>query len=63
MKRNTKRSSQERSLFLWSRTLEVTRWSLATVDEKLKSNGNNEVDVEKLRSNGGAKTDRCVKTH
>ena len=63
MKRNTKRSSQERSLFLWSRTLEVTRWSLATVDEKLKSNGNNEVDVEKLGSNGGAKTDRCVKTH
>lgn len=48
---------------MWSGTLEVTRWSLTTVDKKLKSNGNNEVNVEKLGSNCGAETNRCVKTH
>lgn len=56
-------SNQERTLSLWSRTLEVARWSLSTVDKKLKSNGNNEVNIEKLGSNGSAETNRCVKTH
>jgi len=36
-----------------SGTFEVRWWSFSTVEKKLKSNGENKVDVEKFELNGG----------
>ncbi|KAK6157060.1 hypothetical protein DH2020_011308 [Rehmannia glutinosa] len=46
----------------WSlgRALESRRWIFATVCKNLESNGYEDVDIEKLSSNGGAKAEGCI---
>lgn len=43
--------------------MEIGGWRFAAFDEELKSNGDDDVDVEKLSLNGGAKADGCVQVH
>lgn len=43
--------------------LESWRWSLATVDEDLKGNGDDDIDIQKLGLDGGAQADGGVQVH
>ena len=44
-------------------TLEAWGWGLATVKEDLKSNRNDDVNIEKLGLNGGAKANGSIQVY
>jgi len=52
----------DRSSFLGG-ACEPFRWSLATINEDLKSNREDDIDIQKLNLDGGAKAHRGIQVH